>query len=112
MALRWSRPGPKIWVSEEAPLTFEDAYGRVRTTRERFRIDGRNLAREGYRVDRGSLMGWEAIDGGQGFRSLSQAKRHVENFINEANAQQTLHPRGEHWQLARDRSRARRRGGR
>lgn len=89
-----------IYVSNEITIPIGD-----RNIPAIFRIDGRNRAREGFRLDRGGVMGWEAIDDGKGFSSVPRAKQHAANYAHEAWAQQTLTPRGEGWHpAARDRS--------
>lgn len=77
----------------------EGLYGVRRTIKVRncahtilFRID----AREGsYRVDRLGSLGyaWEAIDNGQGCRTLAEAKARVSAYCKAAKAQGDLCPR-------------------
>lgn len=36
-----------------------------------------------WRVDRWALFAWEAIDGGEGFKTLAEAKKYAEDFAEE-----------------------------
>lgn len=56
-----------------------------------FRIDGRG---ERYRVDveKPLFPAWEAIDGGEGFGTLTEAKTHIRRWLRAAVAQQNLTP--------------------
>lgn len=77
----------------------DKVYGLIRTVKTRYtthevglRIDGRSGT---YRCDQDCLLGhyWEAIDGGQGFRTLAEAKRFVTRWVRAANEQQDRCPR-------------------
>lgn len=87
--IRWHRRDADVYVSENLKAWFKNA-GRGHVVL--FRVDGRNKAREGYRVDRGGVMGWEAIDRGEGFRTLKEAKAHADRYFNAIEAQETLTP--------------------
>lgn len=56
------------------------------------RIDGRSGV---YRVDQDCLLGtyWEAIDGGKGFATLTEAKKFVTCWVKAARAQKDRCPR-------------------
>lgn len=57
-----------------------------------FRIDGRG---DTYRVDCAKPLmfgAWEAIDGGDGFKRLADAKAHVRKWLRAAREQQDLTP--------------------
>lgn len=77
----------------------DKVYGLVRTVKTSYRVHEVGLridGREGnYRVDRLGTLNtiWEAIDGGQGFRTLAAAKKHAARWVREANAQKDLCPR-------------------
>jgi hypothetical protein len=101
-SIRWKRIDPKgpIFGSDPVTVTFRDAYGGTRTTQVRFRIDGRDRARgNGYRVDKATMVGWEAIDHGPpGPSTLVDARLLANRWLAAAREQQTLNPRG----VARD----------
>lgn len=94
-SLRWKKSPnvPNVWVSSPSTVRTED-YGHFRTHHVHFRIDGRQKTREGYRIDKATMMGWEAIDRSQGAPNLSSAKKLVQDWLAAANEQRTLHPRG------------------
>lgn len=75
--LQWIREpgGAPIWISRE----FTDAFGR--RTSAVYRIDGRRHATEGYRVDGGTIVGWEAIDGGRGRSTLKEARALADHHL-------------------------------
>ncbi len=69
---------------------YIDASGRTRVFPVAIRIDGREGT---YRVDvRTGLTPWEAVDGGEGFRNLRQAKAHARRYLRAVKAQGTLTP--------------------
>ncbi len=57
------------------------------------RVDARDP--KNVRVDRGTVMGWEAIDGGQGFDSVAKGKAHARKFFQEVKKQGTQMPKME-----------------
>ncbi len=64
---------------------------RRRFTTLHFRLDGRG---DTYRVDcmKPLFPAWEAIDGGNGFNTLAEAKQHVAKWVAAVKAQETLSP--------------------
>lgn len=103
MKLHWKRadPSSSVWVSSPVFVRLSP------TGKEHaviYRIDGRQRAHEGYRVDRGGLMGWEAIDGGQGASNLVDARLLAKRHLAAIQKQETLVPK-----LERDRARRGRR---
>lgn len=102
--ISWEKRDAEIYVSENLRI-FSRYAQRMMTVV--FRIDGRQKRREGYRVDQGGIMGWEAIDKGQGFRSVREAKAYVEKYLAAMREQEELNPRVE-----RDRFSAAERSGR
>jgi hypothetical protein len=74
-------------------------YGLIRTVKTSYRVHEVGLridGREGqYRADRLGMLGhvWEAIDGGQGFKTLAEAKKFVTRWVRAARAQGDLNPR-------------------
>lgn len=60
-----------------------------------FRIDARTPS-EGYRIDRYGICGFEAIDGGQGAVTLSDAKAFAASYLDAIVAQGTLTPSHPH----------------
>jgi len=77
-----------------ASLTVTNEWGQRYAVPATFRVDGRDHAREGWRVDRVSLCGPESIDGGQGFRTRREATAHLATWIEASRAQGTYYPRG------------------
>jgi len=63
-----------------------------RTHEVTIRIDGRSGV---YRVDQDTLLGhyWEAIDGGVGFATLTEAKKFVTRWVKAAREQRDRCPR-------------------
>lgn len=56
----------------------------------RIRIDGRGGV--SFRVDNFETFVWVAIDGGEGFRTLDEAKAYAERWYRAACEQETIHP--------------------
>jgi len=88
--MRFENKGSNILVSTTLKVRFP---GSDREHAVIYRIDGRNVAREGYRVDRGGIMGWEAVDGGTGPTTLRAAKALASRHFDEVVKQATLTPR-------------------
>lgn len=98
MNLVWEKSGADIWVSK--PLKVNLNPGQTgRTFTVVFRVDGRDRTREsfrggpeGYRVDRGGILGWEAIDGGKGPATPKAARDLAAKYLSEIVKQGTLTP--------------------
>ena len=96
MSKVWDKVDSKIYI-HEASVACQDIWsGRARTYNLVFRIDGREGS---YRVDvaKPPLPIWEAIDGGEGFRTVREAQIHVSSWKAAVAVQGTLTPdmRGE-----------------
>lgn len=86
-----SELGPK-WEKYDARTYLSAREVPIGRTKHRvyFRIDGR----EGpYRVDRGGMCGWEAIDKGEGFATVRAAQVWVSSWVCAAVVQEDLCPR-------------------
>lgn len=92
MTLRFDNKGSNIRVSNTVMV---DLSGGTSSRRHAvlFRIDGRNVATEGYRVDRGGIMGWEAVDGGKGPATLKEARALAARYLAAIVAECTLTPK-------------------
>lgn len=88
--MRFEDKGSNIFVSSTLKVRFQ---GSDREHAVIYRIDGRNVAREGFRVDRGGIMGWEAVDGGTGPKTLRAAKALASRHFDAIVQQGTLTPR-------------------
>ncbi len=100
MTLRWKKYEKDVWVSSTVKVWSRFTERNIVAI---FRVDGSDRARSGYRADRGGIMGWEAIDGGRGFATASEAKAYVERYVAAMHEQTTLTPR-----IERDPRRSRR----
>lgn len=107
--IKWEKRDPEVYVSENLRV-FSRYAQRMMTVL--FRIDGRQKRREGYRVDQGGIMGWEAIDRGQGFRTVRDAKAYAEKYLAAMREQEELSPRVDRDRARRDRFEAAERSGR
>ncbi len=92
MSLKFTAVASNILVSNtvQADLSGGKSTRRFAVT---FRIDGRNVERDGYRVDRGGMMGWEAIDGGaRNVTSIKAAKALAKSYLAAIEREGTLTP--------------------
>jgi hypothetical protein len=97
--LHWEEKSPNILVSDTVRIPITDVYGRHRTIPTRYRVDGRRVADEGWRVDYLTVMGWEAIDGGNGGTSAAVGKQIAQRYHDAQVEQREMTPR-----TGRDRS--------
>ena len=81
--VKWKKVDPKILIGEASAPIGE------RMTNLVFRIDVRGSK---IRVDRGSMMGWEAIDGGDGVANVTKGKALVQQWLAAAIEQETVTP--------------------
>lgn len=92
-APKFTKRSDLVHVSEPVGVKFIDIYGTPRTMTVQFRLDGRPGVYSGtYRVDRSTLLGWEAIDGGKGAETIEAAKAIVVAYLQAVDAQRTLTP--------------------
>ncbi len=84
-----AKPVKIVWEEQKSPtggkglfgsafVTLRDQYGE-RSKTLNVRVDGRDP--KNVRVDRGSMMGWEAIDGGRGFSTLAKGKAFATKWV-------------------------------
>jgi hypothetical protein len=84
-----AKPIKIVWEEQKSPtggkglfgsafVTLRDQYGE-RSKTLNVRVDGRDP--KNVRVDRGSMMGWEAIDGGRGFSTLAKGKAFATKWV-------------------------------
>ena len=89
--VEFSRVDHRIYIAVTTVRYLND-FGFGREFQVAFRLDGRDGA---YRVDIVTFPGapWEAIDGGEGFTRLADAKRHVALWMRACTDERTLTPR-------------------
>ena len=89
--VEFSRVDDRIYIAVTTVRYLND-FGFGREFRVAFRLDGRDGP---YRVDLLTFPGapWEAIDGGEGFARLADARRHVALWLRACADQRTLTPR-------------------
>lgn len=87
----WTRRDTLIHTAT-VTVEFTTTYGAKRACTVDFRVDGRDGT---FRVDKRSIGPWEAIDGGTGFKTATEAKRHARAYHAACSAQSTLAPRME-----------------
>jgi len=90
-AIAWTRQAATIYTAIVV-VSFTDLIGRRRFSNVALRVDGREGT---YRVDMKTLSfePWEAVDGGEGFRTVAEAKRFARSWQRAACMQSTLSPR-------------------
>ena len=88
--MNWKKPADRTYTTV-TKVTFRSLFGSTRTIEIAFRIDGRDGL---YRVDTktSAYEPWEAIDGGEGFRTVKLAKAYASRWLKAANTQATLSP--------------------
>lgn len=97
MKIKWEKKEDLISVAF-VTVDSETSYGKPKKIKVALRVDGRSGS---WRVDMATAIGgttwmpFEAIDGGKGLSSESQAKAHAAKWLAAANDQMTLSPRTE-----------------
>lgn len=91
-SLKWDDKGQNVWVAENVEVRLSTYSGKPRSMRVHLRIDGRRGNE--FRVDKGAMTGWEAIDEGptRAPKTLEDAKALAERWVTAANEQGTLSP--------------------
>jgi len=87
----WEKVDTKIYILD-TQVSYQDQWsGKARTIQLVFRIDGREGS---YRVDvaKPPLPIWEAIDGGDGFRTVREAQVYVSSWRSAVVLQGNLTP--------------------
>ena len=92
--MKFEKKADRIYVAFVAVATA-NLSGAISTKEVAIRIDGREGA---YRVDMLTMasMPFVAVDGGTGFRTLANAKRHASHYVRAIREQATLTPRYEY----------------
>lgn len=99
--MKFELKGANVWGTDKIAITYHDRFTRQepRTVFRMFRIDGRSFFDNlgtgdgSFRLDVSTMLGWEAIDGGTGFKTKGEAERFAERWIEAVKEQGTLSPR-------------------
>ena len=92
--ISWKKVGPGLFATT-VPLQYEPAYapGSMRHTCVMLRIDGRERIGGGdFRLDKLDVAIWEAIDGGEGFKTKEEAGLFAERWLQACIEQGTTFP--------------------